>query len=199
MNRQKLLLIILLGCLALSVGYGLWTAPQQEKVSAQQAFPYPRKAGAKGATAKGVDLRVDLLSFEPGEFPGFKKDIFTLGGSRKRVSSVEEPSMPVVTQPVVEQASVIQALAPPSDAELMRRELAKFTFMGYLDKAGERTVFLGIGDEIFFVKKGSRFGGMSEFSVQDLNKELLVVLRQGDVMPITIPLVEKSPLLLKEQ
>lgn len=201
MNRQKWILTILLACLGGAIGYALWYDPLPQS---PQPFAKPSKDRATpgpAVTAASQGLLRDLLTPGQDSFPGFKKDIFSLqpagGKSRDRQQKPEEltPASTVLVPAVPAPA----APAPPDEAELARRELAKFNFIGYLDKAGERTVFLGIGEEIFFVRKGSTFGRMNEFSVQDLNRDLLIIKRTGEVMPMTIPLVEKSPLLLKSE
>ena len=66
--------------------------------------------------------------------------------------------------------------------------LPNFNLLGYLDKDGERTAFLGLGDEIFIVKEGDSFG--NEYLVSEITEELLIVMREDDIRQIKI-LLEK--------
>jgi hypothetical protein len=91
------------------------------------------------------------------------------------------PPAPVSSEP---------AFVPPE----VKQELARFTFLGFLEKENVKTVFLSSGEEIFLVKKGRTFGEGNEFYVTDLTPERLTIRHREDPRLITIPLVEQEPL-----
>ncbi|MEJ2699547.1 MAG: hypothetical protein P8Z70_07800 [Desulfuromonadales bacterium] len=185
MNRQKLLLVILLGVLALALVYAFWKTPRQRQVVATAV----KKPGSKSRssalkkepTKVQTRLRIDLLNRENQPFPGAKKDIFG-------PLYVVKPPPPPPPPPVVRAPPV--APAP----EIVQKQLAHFNFLGFLQEEGEKTVFLSSGNDIFVVKKGSRFGKNKEFQVAELTPEKLVIRQDDDPQPITVPLVEKGPL-----
>jgi hypothetical protein len=83
-----------------------------------------------------------------------------------------------------------ETLAP---AEL-QKELASFTFLGFLLKDGVKTIFLSSNNEIFVVKKGDRFGKDKHFLVTELTPEMLTIRQNDDPRSITVPLAEQTPL-----
>src|SRR5512135_2265748 len=79
MNRQKLLLFILLTVLAVSVVYSIWKMPRQKAVS---TLTYTTGTVAKAnkvpqpAFSNDTRVRLDLLNRGTGTFTGFRKNIF---------------------------------------------------------------------------------------------------------------------------
>jgi hypothetical protein len=78
--------------------------------------------------------------------------------------------------------------------EVVHRALAQFTFLGFLDKAGEKTVFLSSAGSLFLAKSGEQFGTDLEFTVEDISGELLQVRHNGREGLIEIPLLEQEKL-----
>ena len=78
MNRQKLILGILLVILVLAVGYSFIRFPRQKKVDKLTYTPGATVAGARIGTGAGLETRVrlDLLQKNQVAFNGFKKNIF---------------------------------------------------------------------------------------------------------------------------
>jgi hypothetical protein len=76
----------------------------------------------------------------------------------------------------------------------IQKELARFTFLGFLLKDGVKTIFLSSNDEIFVVKKGDRFGKNGHFLVTDLTPQMLTIRQNDEPRPINVPLVEQAPL-----
>lgn len=193
MKRKPLLLIILLLVLALAVGYAFWATPRQQRVNpASRQAPGDTTPTAKGLQAPREDgVRLDLLEEKTDRFPGYSRNIF---GS---ILPPPPPSKPVVKAPPV--AAAAPAPSPPpaaaAPAAPVLPQLASFTFLGYLEKGGEKTVFLSQDDELFVVKKGDRFGADKEFQVVGLTPEELVIAVRGESRQITVPLVENQPLI----
>ena len=85
-------------------------------------------------------------------------------------------------------------MPPPAVAEPtpLQREMAKFTFLGFLKKENRKTIFLSNGKEIFLVKKGDKIAG--KYDVTSLTDETLTISSIKDGGEILIPLVENRPL-----
>jgi hypothetical protein len=196
MNRRKLILAVLVGLFVLALVYAFWATPRQQRVAetATERRSQRRPASASRVEVAppddGTRVRLDLLSREEGTFPGYRRDIFNYPrvAPPKVVKAPVAPPPPPPSEPV---AAVEEApLVPPA----VQKALARFTFLGFLLKEGEKTVFLSSEGEIFVVKKGERFGREKEFYVTDVSAERLTIRQGDDPRAITIPLVEQAPL-----
>lgn len=189
MKRKPLILLLLLICLGLSVAYSYWASPRQERVPRQNQAVKDRPLPTRGATAKGDDthLQLELLQASDGSFPGYKRNIF---GSVKPPLPPPPPAK-VVSAPVV----TAPPPPPPPSNPVVQRELARFKFLGYLEKDREKTVFLSRDKDLYLVKKGTRFGDQQEFTVGELTATKLVIQVAGDSRKIEIELVENQPLI----
>ena len=76
---------------------------------------------------------------------------------------------------VVEEPQIV----PMTPLEIVQRSLGQFTFLGFLDKGGEKTVFLSSGGELFLVKQGEVFGTDREFTVNAIDGNILKVEHSG--------------------
>jgi hypothetical protein len=187
MSRQKRLLAVLAGLFVLALVYAFWAMPRQQRV-ATTVEPPPRRPAVEtpvAAPAEGTRVRLDLLSRDRERFAGYQRDIFNYPrpAPPPPPPRVEKPPVPppVISEP---------AFVPPE----VKQELARFTFLGFLEKEDVKTVFLSSGEEIFLVKKGRNFGEGNEFHVTDLTPERLIIRHGEDPRVITIPLVEQEPL-----
>jgi len=188
MNRQKVLLMVLVGLLALSLLYALWAAPRQQRTSSSGRQPPTAAVGRQvAAPVTAVDNRVhlELLARKKEEYPGYKRDIFRFYQPPPKPLPPPVKVAPPPPPPVVE---------PPPVTLEVQRELARFTFLGFLRKSGQKTIFLSSGDDIFVVKKGDRFGKEKSFVITDLTPEKLTIRQDEDPRPIVISLVEQAPL-----
>ena len=120
-------------------------------------------------------------------FTGFKKNIFApIFRDLSKLPPVKPvipappppPPPPVVTQPTV---------SP------VERELAQFTFLGFLEKDRKKTIFLAKNKEIFLVKKGERIAGKYE-AVAISDEALTIRVLGGGTTEIIIPLFENQAL-----
>ena len=71
-------------------------------------------------------------------------------------------------------------------------ELGRITFLGFLKKNGEKTVFLAMNNEIILAKKGSKVG--TKFQVTDLTDEAITIKSVNSEGQMVIPLVENRSL-----
>lgn len=195
--RQKKLLLILIAILVLSTIYALWASPRSEKRVASDASDRPAPvlpAQGGGDESREQGLRIEMLEPEKREYPGFERDIFgpLFAKSAPKPKPKPKPE-PKPVKPVVK-----KALEPVKKPEPVRQEvreaLARFTFLGFLDKGAQRTVFLSKSEEIFLVKEGERFGENERFAVLEITPDILTIRQDDNPRLIQIPLVEKEPL-----
>lgn len=190
MNRKRLLLVVLLGILALSVGYAYWATPRQQRIDGSR--PEARRAltgkGKAQETPETGMLRVryDLLGEEPAPFPGAERDIFNF--RQKPVASIPSPPKSAP------QPAAVPPPPPPVPREMVQKSLSKFSFLGFLDIAGRKIVFLSSADEIYVVRQGDRFGRNLEFEAEDISGNILTVRRRGQKDTEKVFLVEKERL-----
>ena len=190
MNRKRVILGALLGVLAVCLVYAYLATPRLEKAP-------PRAVGRGGKQAVSEKLpevdekesrgRIDFayLTAEQQEFTGAQRDIFRFGQRH-----LIKPAPPVVQKEVP--APVIVREEVP--VEVVRKSLSQFTFLGFLEKAGEKTVFLSSGGNLFLVKQGERFGVGQEFLVEQIDNKFLKVRHAGREGLIEIELIEKQKL-----
>jgi hypothetical protein len=194
MNRQKLLLILLLGLFVLALAYAFRATPRQTQVSevASRRPASTRPAASAGPSASAAEPRVhlELLVREDDASLGFKRNIFRF--RQPAPSPLPPPPSSTVVLPPPPPPPVFEAAMPAAAAR--QRELARFTFLGFLLKDGVKSIFLAAGDEIFVVKKGDRFGKDRSFFVADLTPERLIIRQNDDPRPIAVSLVEQAPL-----
>lgn len=157
----------------------------------------PRPQGGEGA----VDLA--LLEREQPRFSGYKRNIFS-PIFRDEVKPPPFKPLPPPPKPVAKLPAPLPQPAappppppppPPSPEELARQaaeaELSKFTFLGFLKKDGQRTVFLSKNNEIFLAKKGSTLG---QFQVAELTEDAITIRSPLGGRELVIPLVENRAL-----
>ncbi len=182
MKRQKIILTILLVILGLAMTYAFWNAPRQARVASTVPAgsavksPAPQKVAILDEKRK---VRLDLLPRKGEAFAAPERNIFRLTEVRPQPAPpppVQPPPPPVVERPVVK---------PPP---LPVKPLPHFTFLGFLEKAGQKTVFLTSNNEIYLVKAGQQFGPGQEFQIAELTDENLVIHQVAGGAPITVPL-----------
>ncbi len=190
MSRQRLFLLLMLGLLGLALGYAYWATPRQQRVAGGPAKPAGTAAPRSTSTAevpKGT-LRLDLLEREEADFPGFSRDLFDL----------KKPKPPAPATPPVAAPSPFKPMpvAAPVDQEAgsVARALGQFVFLGFLQKDGTKTLFLGNQGEIFVAKKGDAFGKQKEFVIAEVGTETLTIRQESGPGVITVSLVEQRPL-----
>ncbi|MBE0577278.1 MAG: hypothetical protein IH613_15470 [Desulfuromonadales bacterium] len=192
MNRKRVILAALLGVLALCVLYAYFATPRLEKVPPKVTSPRPRPAAKATVDMKSAEVQkrinFDFLAYEPQEFPGAKRDIFRF--VQQRPVRIKPPA-PVVKIPVVETVEP-KDVAEPFKAVI--EPISNFTFLGFLEKAGEKIVFLSSGGNLFLVKRGESFGINQEFVVDDIFDNTLKVRHTDQDRLITIPLIEQQKL-----
>jgi hypothetical protein len=209
MNRKKQLLAVLALIFVCALVYSFLRAPKQQRVTALKYRPgsvaqAPRKGSPAPAPAAGSSskLHLDLLTRETPRFSGYRRNLFS-PIFRDEVKAppfkpLPPPPKPVKPLPPPKPVPMPPAAPPPppppppTPEQLADQELAKFTFLGFLKKGQEKTVFLSSNNEIFLAKKGSKIG--SRFVVSDLSDDSITIRSVPEGRELVIPLMENKAL-----
>ena len=188
MNRKRVILAALLGVLALCLVYAYVATPRLEKAPprtvSQRVRTEPKPTGDLKAKEVSERIDFDFLTVEGGDFPAAKRDIFHF------VQRRPAPPVAVVKPPVVEPVQP----KPVVPIEVVQQSLSRFTFLGFLEKSGEKTVFLSSSGKLFLAKRGENFGADREFQVADIVGNILKVRHEGRDGLLEIPLIEQQKL-----
>lgn len=191
MNRQKLLLFCLLILLALAVVWGYARIPRQKRVATlkfapgQPAPPVTVRKGGTSGRQEGLSLRLDVLDRETLGFRGYRRNLF-------KPLFVDEVKAARLRAAAFKPLPLQRPLPPPVVVPPPRRELATFTFLGFLQKDNRKTVFLSRDGEIILVRKGDTFGG--RFQATSITDQALTIKVSDTGEDIVIPLVEFASL-----
>lgn len=205
MNRKKLTLAILVLLLILSIIYSVFSQPRQKKAG---TLKYPGKGatvsqtGSKAfstSTSARIDdkkLHLQLLDKEYPKFAGFRRNIFA-PIFHEDVKPESRPTgrinLPIPPPPPVRPAPPV---APPAmqmpEQTPVQRDMARFTFLGFLKKDNSKTIFLSSDKEIFLVKKGDTIAG--KYEVANLTEDALTIHPLSGGGEIVIPLIENKSL-----
>jgi hypothetical protein len=213
MNRQKLILCLLGVAFVIAVIYGVLRSPKQQQVATLKnrtgsVAAVPRKslvpaakpgaAGKPGAASPGSvaqSVHLAQLEQELPRFSGFRRNIFS-PIFREELKPPPFKPLPLPPRPVLPPPPTTPpppvVPPPPTKEELDNRELAKFTFLGFMKKDGAKTVFLSSNNQIFLAKKGSMLG--TKFQVSDLTDDAISIKTVDGGRELIIPLVENRAL-----
>lgn len=200
MNRQRAILtafLILFGC---SLIYSYIRMPRQKTVDRLINLPgaiAKNKRPAKGDNTDPARVRLELLEPATGAALETRRNIFRpiFSDETQKLKiplpppppppskKVQLPVQPVEVKP---QAPVVAEPTP------LQRDMAKFTFLGFLKKDNKKTIFLASDKEIFLVKKGDKIAG--RYDVTSLTEDSLTISSIADGGEIIIPLQENKPL-----
>lgn len=147
MNRQKVMLALLVVVLIVSVIVAWLRMPRQKSVQQlkfRQGAPVFNAADGR-QQGKAVLLRVELLEQKP-QTVAVAKDIFNPledGHSRTAAKAASAPRAAPAPPP-----------PPPTPEEIARTQLAAFRYLGSYSKKNSKVVFLASGEEILTVRVG---------------------------------------------
>ncbi len=191
MNRQKLILAIALVLLVLSVGWSYLNWPRQKSVEVLKYAPGQPPAQANRVAEKKTSqdddrvLNLARLDQEQTVFSGYRRNIF---------KPLWLSEMAIIRQKAVASKPVLPPPPPPPPIApvLPRRELTKFTFMGFLKVGNRQTVFLGKDKDILLVRAGETFGG--RFKAVQITDRALTIRVLDSEEEIIVPLVDNRAL-----
>jgi hypothetical protein len=191
MNRQRLLLAALVGLLVLSIVYAFWAMPRQGQApprAAKSSSAAKAKVAGKTGQAAADRLHLGLLTQAPQPFPGAGRDIFRFSGGR---AAPVEASV-TIAAPV--EVAPPPPPPPPTPEQILQQKVAGFTFLGFLEKGGVKTVFLSSAGELFLVKAGERFGKSRDLLAQEITATELVVRAPAGPETVRVRLIESGAL-----
>ena len=196
MNRQRLILSILLVLLLSALVWGYLNRPRQKTVNSLKNAPgvraqTVRKQDAPPTSAiSGNVLRLDLLDREQPLFKGYHRNIFKPVFVDELKMMQKAAAVKPVPPPVHVQkpAPVLPVVMP----EPPRRELARFTFLGFLKKDNRKTIFLSKDKDIFLVRVRDVMAG--RYEATSLTDQALTILVRDSGEEIVIPLLENRAL-----
>ncbi|MCK4507488.1 MAG: hypothetical protein KAU27_03035, partial [Desulfuromonadales bacterium] len=155
MNRKRVILAALLGVLGLCLLYAYFATPRLEKAPPRAARQRARTSVkvTKDVRPAGAQERINFnfLTLEPQAFAGAKRDIFRFG---RRSPVRTQPSVAKIETPPPVMSVAVAPEPPVVPFAVVQQSLGAFTFLGFLEKAGEKTVFLSSGGNLFLVKRG---------------------------------------------
>jgi hypothetical protein len=199
MNRQRLILAALLALFSASLIYSYWRMPRQktvDKLKYQPGMTATRPDSKPGKVNDTERVRLDLLDRAPGFASTGGKNIFLnlFPDELKKVPvPLPPPPPPPEKKPAPPPSVPVQAPAPAVVEQTpLQRDLANFTFLGFMKKDSRKTIFLTNGKEIFVVKKGDKIS--NKYDVTSVTDESLTITSLQDSGEIIIPLIENRPL-----
>lgn len=194
MNRQRLILLILVILFVIAVLWSYSAMPRPKTVSALTFKPGQQAKAVVIATDKqardrddGTKLKIGLLDKEPAVFNGYRRNIFkpVFSDPTKVVKQQVAPFKRPPRMPPV-------PFMPPAIIQPVTAPLARFTFLGFLKKGSVRTIFLTKDNEILLVKKGDIIAG--RYAATDISDQALTLKVTDTGEQIVIPLIENLPL-----
>ncbi len=199
MNRQRLILTVLLVLFSASLFYGYLRMPRQktiDKLKYQTGMVATRAESKPGKDNDTERVRVDLLDRAPGFAATGGKNIFQSLFSDEIIKvpvPLPPPPPPPAKKPVPPPLPPVQAQAAVVIEQTpLQRDLANFTFLGFLKKDSLKKIFLTNCKEIFVVKKGDKIA--NKYDVTSLTDDSLTITSLQDSGEIVIPLIENRPL-----
>jgi len=208
MNRQRLVLLILVLLLIASSLWGIFSYPRQKTVAkltyapGSRAVTARKSLKAKSPVAKQIDsriLRIDLLENRP-VFAEYQRDIFSpLFVDRETLLERQAAAASAAAAAAAaEAARKARRMNPPLPVKPLpvptgiQNELSSFKLHGFLKKAGKKIIFLAKGQEITPVQEGTTFAG--RYIATSVTDQVLILKVTGTGEEIIIPLIENEPL-----
>jgi hypothetical protein len=191
MDRRKLALAILLVIFAGAVAYAFLRQPPHRTVE-KLKYTSGMKAAVSRTAPKVRDdykLHIELLDKEMPRFSGFRRNIFRpiFAGDIKPSLMPRNPAkmaLPVPPPP--------PPPPPPTPAQMAMEDVARFTFLGFLQKDNRKIIFLTRDNEIFLVRKGDKIAG--KYEVASITDEAMAIKLMGTGEQIVVPLTENRAL-----
>ena len=199
MNRQKVVLTVLLVIFSCSLVISYLRMPRQksvEKLASVSGVKIPVAKQLSGSATDDNRVHLELLDHRPSAGVSVRRNLFSNlfpVEVQKRITPLPPPPPPPVKPAVtVEQHQIPPAAPLVVEPTPLQRDMAKFTFLGFMKKDNRKTIFLSNDKEIFLVKKGDKISG--KYDVTSLTEEALTISSLQDGGEIIIPLVENRPL-----
>ena len=201
MNRQRLILFVVLLVFVAAVIWSFSATPRQKTVnklkysSGQRAVSAvtPARSSARRTDVNHA-LKVALLDQDQSGFKGYRRNIFKpIFVDEFKILKQKAAALKVPAKPVAPVAPPVPPpVQPPVAAQPETAPLARFTFLGFVKKDNLKTIFLTKDKEILLVKIGDTIAGRYKATAITDQALTLAVTDTGD--EIVIPLLENRPL-----
>ncbi|MBI1921783.1 MAG: hypothetical protein HYS23_11975 [Geobacter sp.] len=208
MNSKKLILFILLILFAISMGYSYWRMPLEKRVAKLtyapgMRAPVPRKTSpppkatvpAPSSAADEKAVHLSQLEKTAAGFKGYRRNIFRPifhDEIKEILPPLSKVAPPPVLPPPPQPKPLVPPVTPVPELTPLQRDMAQFTFLGFMKKDGHKTIFLAKDKDILLVKKGDRIAG--KYEATGITEERLTIKALDGSGEIVIPLVEQKPL-----
>lgn len=206
MNRQRLILFILLIALVAAVTWSFFAMPRPQIAPPSKDASGQHARGASGRVTPTPALpgdsrilKLELLNREQGVFKGYRRDIFRpifvdeVKLVQNKAAALKQVKPPPLPPPPAPPLQIVPALsAAEEQAQRNRRELGKFVFKGFLSKDNQKTIFLSKDGVILLVKKGDIFE--KHFKAASITDRALTIQVTDSSDEIVIPLMENLSL-----
>ena len=199
MNRQRMILFILVILFGVAALWSYSALPRLKTVESSGAKPSNgQKRAVVAATDKtvravddGTKLHISLLDSQSSAFKGYRRNIFKpvfvdeVKMNKQQAVALKPPQSKIVAPPP-------PPPPPPVTVQPEASPLAHFTFLGFLKKGAEKTIFLSKDKDILLVKKGDKIAG--RYLASDISDQALTLTVTDTGDEIVIPLLENRPL-----
>ncbi|MDR3579325.1 MAG: hypothetical protein P4L44_05115 [Oryzomonas sp.] len=214
MNRQRLILFILLIALAIAVMWSFFAMPRPRVAPSQKNTPGQRSTSAKGGAVSTTPapalprdtriLKLEQLNRDQDVFKGYRRDLFRpifvdelklMQNKAAALKRVKPPPLrpPPPPPPPPSPSNIVPALSAAEErAQRNRQELGKFVFKGFLNEDNKKTIFLIKDGAIILVKKGDVFE--KRFKAASITDQALTIQDLDSGEEIVIPLMENLSL-----
>jgi len=189
MNRKKLVLAVLALLLAFSAIWSYIRWPRQQTVArlkhpqGSQALAADRQPVTSPIQDNGLTLKMHLLKKKTTELSTRYHNIF-----RPVLFDEAKVKKPAPARPPKKS----MPMPPFPISTVPQKELIKFTFLGFVQADGQKTVFLERNKEVILVKAGEVFGG--RFTARTITDHSMTITVKDTKEEIVVPLVENRGL-----
>jgi hypothetical protein len=184
MKSKRILGFLILVFIA-SLIYAYLQMPQQERVTTgeQRSQAQKQQQRQKGATTGNGGyprLRNDLLERKSEPYPGVRRNLFSAAFPSGKGKEEVEVLPEVILPPVIAVTPPPPPPTPtPTPQEIVRQELGRYKFVGFLKKGEKRTIFLASNGEILLVRKGDYLGRDRRYFVVNITDTTLELRKDG--------------------
>ena len=192
MKGGKVTVLILL--LLVLAAVNLWRQKDERQEDRKEVNSGSNPSRIADTQELTVDLHL-LNRIDEGS-PGVEKNLF--GSIFDRPS----PPPPKPSSPVQVEVQPLPPPPPPPSPVLQRQPPIpppSGDVLGFLNKKGDRRIFLSMGKKVFAVRERECFGERDEFCLAKIADDHLLIQQEGRSLPLSIPLIEEDRKVLTGQ
>jgi hypothetical protein len=198
MNRQRLILFVLVILLLAAVISIFFRMPRQQKVATLTHPPGSVATSPRGKNVQApsaLKVRTDLLTVNRSGFSGYRKNIFLSLAEQEAAQArrkAERVARAVRALPPPPPPPFVPPPPPPPPPSEFKRETSQLTFLGLLKKDNRQTVFVSRNNEILLVRPGEKL--MGKFDVVEVSENAITFNVPSEGGRVVVPLTENRAL-----